>query len=144
MLHLCSMYYGWRRGVVVSGVGCMNEVRVGMHHISPNLPVPAASRSCEAAARWHRMSDICLRRWRVTPMELKMEPGPATPAVRRRVQRERVELRRRRRLPVVASDRPSCRRAFSCCERPHSSTGLLYITCFAINSYINPFETCSA
>ena len=61
------------------------------------------------------MSDICLRRWRVTPMELEMEPGPATPAVRRRVQRERVELRRRRRLPVVASDRLSYRRAFSCC-----------------------------
>jgi len=45
-----------------------------------------------------------------------MEPGPATPAMRRRVQRQRLEpQQRRRRLPVVTSDRPSSRRAFCCC-----------------------------
>jgi len=78
--------------------------------------VPATLHSCEAAARWHRMSDICLHLWRVTPVELEMEPGPATPAVRRRVQRQRLESRqRRRRLPMVASDRPSFWRTFFCC-----------------------------
>ena len=67
-------------------------------------------------ASMDRMSDICLRRWRVTPAELEMEPGPATPAVSCRVQRQRLEsLQRRRRLPVVAYDRPCCRRSFFRC-----------------------------
>ena len=67
-------------------------------------------------ASMDHMSDICLRRWRVTPVELEMEPGPATPAVWCRVQRQCLEsLQRRRRLPVVASDRRSCRHAFFCC-----------------------------
>ena len=67
-------------------------------------------------ASMDRMSDICLRRWRVTPAELEMEPGLATPAVWCQVQRQCLEsLQRRRRLPVVAYDRPCCRRSFFRC-----------------------------